>query len=79
MIWPIPFLINMLTALQGFQFLFYVLVTAAGVVPCGDPKWSPRISFIVHIIFYFWSFEIIGDILRNQITIIGLDIFLTNI
>ena len=66
MVWPIPFLINMLTALKGFQFLIHLLVTAAGVVPYGGPKWSSRTSFIVQFIFSFWSFEVIGDILRNK-------------
>ena len=32
----------------------------------------PRTSSIVQIIFSFWSFEISGDILRNQKIIIGL-------
>ena len=27
--------------------------TAAGIVPCGGRKMSPRTSSIVHIIFYF--------------------------
>ena len=33
----------------------YVLfaITAAGVVPCGGPKKSPRTSSIVQIIFFF--------------------------
>ena len=39
--------------------------TAAGVVPCGGPKKSPRTSSIVQIIFSFWSFEISEGILRN--------------
>ena len=47
-------------------------ITAAGVVPCGGPKKSPRTSSIVQIIFSFWS-EIKEDILRNQNIIIGLD------
>ena len=66
-----PLLINMLTALKGSQFYFYLLFTAAGVVPCGGPKMSPRTSSIVQIIFSFWSFEISGDILRNQKIING--------
>ena len=28
-------------------------ITAAGVVPCGSPKKSPRTSSIVQIIFFF--------------------------
>ena len=52
----------------SFNVLFYFLsaITGAGVVPCGGPKTSPRISSIVQIIFFFWSFEISEDILRNQ-------------
>ena len=41
------------------------------VQTCGGPKKSPRTSFIVQIIFSFWSFEISEDILRNQKFIIG--------
>ena len=37
-------------------------ITAAGVVPCGGPKKSPRTSSIVQIIFFFQSFEISEDI-----------------
>ena len=38
----------------------YILfaITAAGVVPCGGRKKSPRTSSIVQIIFLFRSFEI---------------------
>ena len=46
-------------------FILFV-VTAAGVVPCGSPKKRPRTSSIVQFIFYFWSFEISRNILRNQ-------------
>ena len=35
-------------------------------MPCGGPKKSPRSSFIVQIIFSFWSFEISDDILRKS-------------
>ena len=45
----------------------------AGVVPCGGRKTSPRTSTIVQFIFYFWSFEISVNILRNQKYMIGLD------
>ena len=65
----------MLTAFKGSQFYFCFPIAAAGVVPCGGPKMSPRTSFIVQIIFSFWSFEIRGGILRNQKIIIGLDSF----
>ena len=51
------------------DFLF--AVTAAGVVPCGGPKKSPRISSIVQVIFSLRSFEVSEDILRNQKFIIG--------
>ena len=70
-VWPIPFLINVLTALKGSQFYFLFAITAAGVVPCGGPKNSPRTSSIVQVIFPFWSFEISEDILRNPKFIIG--------
>ena len=43
------------------------------VVPCGGGKTSPRTSTIVQFIFYFWSFEISVNILRNQKWMIGLD------
>ena len=69
--WPITILENMLTALKG-SVLFLFAITAAGVVPCGGPKTSPRTSSIVQIIFSFWS-VIKEDILRNQKIIIGLD------
>ena len=65
----------MFTALKESQFYFYLLITAAGVVPCGGPKKCPRTSSIVQIIFSFWSFEISENILRNQKIIIGLDSF----
>ena len=47
---------------------FYILfvVTAAGVVLCGSPKKQPRTSSIVQFILFFWSFEISGNMLRNQ-------------
>ena len=50
---------------------FDVTISTAGVVPCGGPKKSPRTSFVVQIIFSFWSFEIREGILRNQKIIIG--------
>ena len=75
MVWPITILINMFAALKGSQFYFLFAFTAAGVVPCGGHKKSPRTSSIVQIIFSFWSFEICEDILRNQKIIIGLDTF----
>ena len=62
-VWSIPFLINAFTALKGSRFSFYFAITAAGVVPCGGPKKSPRTSSIVQIIFSFWFFEISEGIL----------------
>ena len=63
---------------KGLSYILFA-TTAADVVPCGGPTKSPRISSIVQIISFFWSFEISEDILRNQIFIIGLDSFLTNV
>ena len=40
---------------------------------CKSRKTSPRTSTIVHFIFYFGSFEISVNILRNQKYLIGLD------
>ena len=65
---------NMLTALKG-SVLFLFAITAAGVVPCGGPKMSPRTSSIVQIIFSFWSFEISEGILSYKKIIIGLGTF----
>ena len=65
-VWPIFFLINVFTALKGTHFFILFAFTAAGVVPCGCRKTSPRTSTIVQFIFYFWSFEISVNILRNQ-------------
>ena len=49
---------------------FYILfaITAAGDVPCGGPKRSPRTSSIVQIIYLFRSFEISKDIKGVQNT-----------
>ena len=52
---------NLRTNDDNLQFFF-----AAGVVPCGSPKKQPRTSSILQFIFCFWSFEISGNILRNQ-------------
>ena len=53
--------------LNGTHFYILFVVTAAGVVLCGSPKKQPRTSSIVQFIFCsFWSFEIGGNILRNQ-------------
>ena len=42
-------------------------------MPSGGPKKSTRTSSIVQAIFSFWSFEVSGDILRNQKFMNGLD------
>ena len=55
--------------LKELIIIFLFVVTAAGVVPCGIPKKRPRTSSIVQFIFYFWSFEISRNILRNQKTL----------
>ena len=55
--------------------MFLFAMTAAGVVPCGGPKKSPRTSSIVQMLFSFWSYEISEGILRNQKFFIGLDSF----
>ena len=52
--------------LVGFDIYILFVVTAAGVVLCGSPKKQPRTSSMVQFIFFFWSFEISGNILRNQ-------------
>ena len=72
-VWPIFFLMNVFIALKGTHFWFLFAFTAAGVVLCGGRKTSPRTSTIVQFIFYFWSFEISVNILRNQKLMIGLD------
>ena len=38
---------------DGIGFLILFDFTAAGVVPCGGSKTSPRTSTIVQFIFYF--------------------------
>ena len=44
---------NVFIALKGSHFWFLFDFTAAGVVPCGGRKTSPRTSTIVQVIFYF--------------------------
>ena len=51
---------------KGAHFRFLFAITAAGVVPCGGRKMSPRTSAIVRIIFSFLSFEIGKGILKNK-------------
>ena len=74
-VWPIFFLMNVFIALTGIHFLFLFAFTAVGVVQCGGRQMSPRTSTIVQFIFYFWSFEISVNILRNQKYLIGLDLY----
>ena len=50
--------LNVFTASKGSNFYILFAITAAGGVPCGGPKKSPRTSSIVQIIFSFRSFEI---------------------
>ena len=65
-VWPTLFLLNVFAALEGTHFYILFVVTAAGVVLCGSPKKRPLTSSIVQFIFYFWSFEISRNILKNQ-------------
>ena len=53
---------NVLIASKGSNLYILFAITAAGVVPCGGRKKSPRTSSIVQIIFLFRSFEISKDI-----------------
>ena len=70
---PSSFLQMCSLLLKEHIVVFLFAFTAAGVVPCGGRKTSPRTSTIVQFIFQFWSFEISEYILRNQNLIIGLD------
>ena len=45
--------LNVFTASKGSNNYILFAITAAGVVPCGGPKKSPRTSSIVQIIFLF--------------------------
>ena len=56
----------MFSLLLKNSFFILFAFTAAGVVQCGCRKKSPHTSTIVQFIFYFWSFEISMNILRNQ-------------
>ena len=60
--------LNVLTASRGSNPYILFAITAAGVVPCGGPKKSPRTSSIVQIIFLFRSFEISKGIQSVQNT-----------
>ena len=50
--------LNVLLLLKDLTIILFV-ITAAGVVPCGGPKKSPRTSSIVQIIF---SFDPLGSV-----------------
>ena len=52
-VWPTFLLMNVFIALKESHFWFLFDFTAAGVVPCGGRKTSPRTSTIVQFIFYF--------------------------
>ena len=60
--------LNVFTASKGSNLYILFAITAAGVVPCGGRKKSPRTSSIVQIIFLFRSFEISKDIQSVQNT-----------
>ena len=60
--------LNVLLLPKDQTFLIFFAITAAGVVPCGGRKKSPRTSSIVQIIFLFRSFEISKDIQSVQNT-----------
>ena len=45
--------LNVFTDSKGSNNYILFAITAAGVVPCGGPKKSPRTSSIVHIICFF--------------------------
>ena len=50
--WPTLFLLNVCTAVKGTHFYSLLVVTAAGVVPCGINKKRRRASSIVQFIFF---------------------------
>ena len=52
-VWPTFLLMNVFIAVKRSHFWFLFDFTAAGVVPCGGRKTSPRISTIVWFILYF--------------------------
>ena len=52
--------LNVYFASKGSNLYILFAITAAGVVPCGGPKKSPRTSSIVQIIFFFRSFGRFG-------------------
>ena len=60
--------LNVLIASKGSNLYILFAITAAGVVPCGGPKKSPRTSSIVQTIVLFRFFEISKDIQNVQNT-----------
>ena len=63
---PTFLLMNIFIALKGSHFWFLFDFTAAGVVPCGGHKTSPRTSTIVQFILYFGPLRSADNVLRNQ-------------
>ena len=49
---PCYFPLNIFGASKGSKHFILFAITAAGVVPCGGPKKSPRTSSIVQNIFF---------------------------
>ena len=49
-----------LSAFKVANFYIIFTITRAGVVPCGDPKKSPRTLSLVPIIFYYWFLRSAG-------------------
>ena len=59
-VWSILFLINVFLAVKGTLFYFLFGITAAGVMPCVDPKRSPHTSskgHLVHLSDHFISLD----------------------
>ena len=67
-VWPTFLHMKVCIALKGSHFWFLFDFTAAGVVPCGGRKTSPRTSTILQFIFYFGPLrsEIIFWEIRNR-------------
>ena len=75
-IWPTRCLEMFSLLSKELTFILLFAITAAGVVPCGGLKKSPRSSSIVQIIFYFRSFEVNGNILMIQTLVVCLEPFI---
>ena len=56
--------LSVFTAFKGTYFHILSGITASGVVRNGGCKMIPHTSFILQIIFCFWSFEIMVNIQR---------------